>query len=47
VHARDQLLADVAREVEVDVRQRGELLVEEAPRKSSFSTGSMCESPVR
>ncbi len=30
VHARDQLLADVAREVEVDVRQRGELLVEEA-----------------
>ena len=31
VHARDQLLADVAREVEVDVGQRGQLLVEEAP----------------
>ena len=31
VHARDQLLADVAREVEVDVRQRGQLVVEEAP----------------
>ena len=30
VHARDQHLADVAREVEVDVRQRGELLVQEA-----------------
>ena len=30
VHARDQHVADVAREVEVDVRQRGELLVEEA-----------------
>ena len=30
VDARDQDLADVAREVEVDVRQRGELLVEEA-----------------
>ena len=33
VHARDQHLADVAREVEVDVRQRGELLVEEAPEE--------------
>ncbi len=31
VDARDQLLADVAREVEVDVRQRGQLLVQEAP----------------
>ena len=31
VHARDQLLPDVAREVEVDVGQRGQLLVEEAP----------------
>ena len=31
VHARDQLLADVAREVEVDVGQRGQLLVEKAP----------------
>ena len=31
VDARDQHLADVAREVEVDVRQRGQLLVEEAP----------------
>ena len=30
VDARDQLLAHVAREVEVDVRQRGDLLVEEA-----------------
>ncbi len=30
VHARDQDLADVAREVEIDVRQRGQLLVEEA-----------------
>ena len=33
VDARDQDLADVAREVEVDVRQRGELLVEEAPEE--------------
>ena len=33
VHARDQDLADVAREVEVDVRQRRELLVEEAPEQ--------------
>ena len=33
VHARDQHLADVAREVEVDVGQRGELLVEEAPEQ--------------
>src|SRR5205807_3202228 len=31
VDARDQLLADVPREIEVDVRQRGQLLVEEAP----------------
>ena len=30
VQARDQHVADVAREVEIDVRQRGELLVEEA-----------------
>ena len=30
VHARDQDVADVAREVEVDVRQRGQLLVQEA-----------------
>ena len=30
VHARDQHVADVAREVEVDVRQRGQLLVQEA-----------------
>src|SRR6478752_326164 len=29
----DQLLADVAREVEVDVRDRGELVVEEAPER--------------
>ena len=33
VHARDQDLADVAREVEVDVRQRADLLVEEAPEQ--------------
>ena len=33
VHARDQDLAHVAREVEVDVGQRGELLVEEAPEQ--------------
>ena len=33
VDARDQLLAHVAREVEVDVRQRGDLLVEEAPEE--------------
>ena len=33
MHARDQDLADVAREVEVDVRQRGQLLVEEAPEE--------------
>ena len=33
VHARDQHLADVAREVEIDVRQRGQLLVEEAPEE--------------
>ena len=33
VHARDQDLADVAREVEVDVRQRRQLLVEEAPEE--------------
>ena len=29
----DQLLADVAREVEVDVRDRGQLVVEEAPER--------------
>ena len=33
VDARDQHLADVAREVQVDVGQRGELLVEEAPEE--------------
>ena len=33
VHPRDQLLAHVAREVQVDVRQRVELLVEEAPEE--------------
>src|SRR5215210_2196343 len=33
VHARDEDLADVAREVEVDVGERGDLLVEEAPEK--------------
>ena len=33
VDPRDQDLADVAREVEVDVGQRGELLVEEAPEE--------------
>ena len=33
VHARDEHVAHVAREVEVDVRQRGELLVEEAPEE--------------
>ena len=33
VHARDEHLAHVAREVEVDVRQRGDLLVEEAPEE--------------
>ena len=33
VDARDQDLADVAREVEVDVGQRGQLLVEEAPEE--------------
>ena len=33
VHARDEDLADVAREVEVDVGERGELLVEEAPEE--------------
>ena len=33
VHARDEDLADVAREVEVDVGQRGDLLVEEAPEQ--------------
>src|SRR2546423_15546447 len=30
VHSRDQLLADVAREVEIDVGQRSQLVVEEA-----------------
>jgi hypothetical protein len=33
VDARDQDVADVAREVEVDVRQRGQLLVEEAAQQ--------------
>ena len=33
VHARDQLLAHVAREVQVDVRQRRQLLVEEAAQE--------------
>ena len=33
VHARDQLLADVAREVEVDVGRLGDLLVQEAPQE--------------
>ncbi len=33
VHPRDQLLADVAREVEIDVRDFGQLLVEEAPQE--------------
>ena len=32
-HAHDQLLADVAREVEVDVRHRGQLVVEEATER--------------
>ena len=32
-HADDELLADVAREVEVDVRDRGQLAVEEAPER--------------
>jgi len=31
VHPRDQLLPDVAREVEVDIGQRGQLLVQEPP----------------
>ena len=46
-HGDDQLLADVAREVEVDVRDRLELAVEEAPSARPASTGSTCESPVR
>ena len=33
MHARDELLANVAREVQVDVRQRVEVLVEEAPEQ--------------
>ena len=33
VHARDQHRPDVTREVEIDVRQRGQLLVEEAPEE--------------
>ena len=33
VHPRDQLLADVAREVEVDVGRVGQLLVQEAPEE--------------
>src|SRR5919202_2396135 len=33
VHARDEDLAHVAREVQVDVRQRLDLLVEEAPEQ--------------
>ena len=46
-HADDELLADVAREVEVDVRHRDQLAVEKRPSESSFDTGSTCESPVR
>ena len=37
VHARDQHVADVAREVEVDVRQRGQLLVQEAAEAAARS----------
>ena len=49
VHARDQHLADVAGEVEVDVGHRGacRLLVEEAAGVEVVSTGSIWERPVR
>ena len=42
VHARDQLLADVAREVEVDVGQRRDLLVQEAPEAAACSRSGRC-----
>jgi hypothetical protein len=43
----DQLLADVAREVEVDVGHGRQLAVEEAPEREVCATGSTCERPVR
>ena len=46
-HGHDQLLADVAREVEVDVRHGDELAVQEAAEREPAETGSTCESPVR
>ena len=39
VHRQDQLLADVAREVEVDVGHRGQLAVEEAPEREPRRDG--------
>jgi hypothetical protein len=39
VHLEDQLLPDVAREVEVDVGQRRELLVQEAPEEELLLHG--------
>jgi hypothetical protein len=38
-HSDDELLADVAGEVEVDVRRRDELAVEEAPERESSRDG--------
>ena len=43
----DQLLADVAREVEVDVGHRVELAVQEAPERQVRGHGIECERPVR
>ncbi len=39
VHARDQLLPDVAREVEVDVGRLGDLLVQESPQEQPAAHG--------
>ena len=48
VHARDQHLADVAGEVEVDVGHRGlASSLRKRPEKRSALTGSMWERPVR
>lgn len=47
VHAWDQELADIAWEVEVDVRESSQTLVLEAPSSSLLEIGSMCERPVR
>ena len=47
VDARDQDLADLAREVEVDVGQVLRPVCRKRPSNRRFWIGSMCERPVR